>query len=102
MQFDVYRNPDRTVRDVEPFIVELQHDHLSHLTSVVTVPLMECPPSFQGTRLTPLVEFEGRRLVLKMFDPSAYWRQSLKNPVGSIADSRDAIVSAVDVLFTGV
>ena len=115
MQFDVYHNPDRAVRETEPYIVEPQHDHLSHLRSVVTIPLLERTAATQITRLTPTKkpdqvvplmgstsEFDGRKLVLKVYDPVAYHRHVLKNPIGSIGHSRDAIVAAVDVLITGV
>ncbi|MGK6321081.1 CcdB family protein [Sphingomonas sp. DT-204] len=96
-QFDVYRR-----KDDERLLVDCQSDFIGELATRFVIPLYEpgqiAPPI---TRLNPLLDFEGRRLILyPQFAFSV--RRSLLGPVlGSLSHEHDAIMGGIDMLLTG-
>jgi hypothetical protein len=52
-------------------------------------------------RLRPLVRYRDRDHVIAVDRLAAVARRSIDKPAGSVAAQRDAIIAAVDLLFTG-
>jgi toxin CcdB len=102
-QFDVHRNSDPRTCKRQPFIVDLQSDFLSDLQTRVVVPLTKAesfgPPI---KRLNPTFKIANRSLVLSTAELAGIDRRDLGESVGSLADSRDEIIAALDFLFTGI
>src|SRR5262245_7288735 len=102
-QFDIFRNPDRSERDTKPYLVVLQHNHMHLLPSLLVAPLVPAELTITMARLSPEAELEGRRFKLHIYDLATFSRRYFKAAaVGSLKAQRDAIVSALDMLFTGV
>src|ERR1700675_2875378 len=101
-QFDLFANPFPRSRERQPFLVALQSDLLVRsLDTVVVAPL---EPAASGTfvdRLNPRVDVEGQSFVLVAQELVTVRKSLLGNPRGSIASERDAIINALDLLFTG-
>jgi toxin CcdB len=101
-QFDVLANPFPRSRERQPFLVTLQGDLLVRsLDTVVVAPL---EPAASGTfvdRLNPRVEVEGRTFVLVAQELVTVRKSALGSAHGSVAGARDAIIAALDLLFTG-
>lgn len=102
-QLDVYPNPDPVSGRDLPYVVEIQSDLFSDLNSAMVIPL-GLPERMGGMpilRLNPCLQVEGQRLIALPQDMAAVPRRLLKKPVAHLANQRDALLSAIDMLFTG-
>jgi toxin CcdB len=94
-QFDVHQMTDG-------FVIDCQSDFLSHYDTRLVVPLL---PSATGPavakRFNPVFEIEGQQLVMYTQYAAAVQHRKLGRPIKSLADSRDKIVVAIDMLITG-
>ncbi len=100
-QFDVFKNPRG---GSYPLLVDLQADVLARLDTCVIVPVMTLKRygARPITRLNPTVKLEGTEYVLVFQEMAAIPRSSLGEPVASLRSRRDALIAAVDLLFTGI
>lgn len=101
-QFDVYPNPDPGRSSKRPYVVVLQHDHLSDLASVVVVPLVRAEGIVPIAGLMPGVSVEGELFYVVLPDMAATSRRHLKGAVANLGQFRDDLIKAVDRLFTGL
>jgi toxin CcdB len=84
------------------YVVDVQSELLDHLQTRVVIPLMpphRVPAAMDG--LHPRVTVAGEELILATQLLAAVPRRVLGRPVGSVADARDAIDRALDLLLTG-
>jgi len=101
-QFDVVANPFARSRERQPFLVTLQSDLLVRsLDTVVVAPLEPALSSTFADRLNPRVEVEGQPFVLVTQEFVTVRKSVLGNVRGTIAGERDAVIAALDLLFTG-
>ncbi len=101
-QFDVVANPFPRSRERQPFLVALQSDLLVRtLDTVVVAPLERAASGTFADRLNPRIEVEGQPLVLVAQELVTVRKSVLGNPRASIAGDRNAIIAALDLLFTG-
>lgn len=103
-QFDVYRNRHADSRDVVPYFLLVQHDQIETRALRVVVPLVPLSRvQLPMTRLNPIFEIEGDRLVLSTLEIAGISPSYLGDDiVTSLASRRDDIVAAVDFLVTGI
>jgi toxin CcdB len=96
---DVYPIPGR--RD-SGYVVDVQSDLLSSLTTRVVVPLLpEAEFPAAATRLNPIFEIGGQRHMLIVQSIATVPRRELRDVVASLKDSHDTILAAIDLLLTG-
>jgi toxin CcdB len=98
MRFDVYAIP----RGAVPYVVDVQSDFLSHLASRMIIPIIpadDLPKRIAD--LHPVLDINGGRHVLVTHQLTSISKRDLKNPVASLAQHRDEITRALDLLFTG-
>ncbi len=103
-QFDVYRNANPATRARIPYLLDVQSDLLDILATRVVVPLCK-PEVLKGKlaeRLNPLLEVEGRRMVMLTPELAGVSRKALGEPVGNLAHERASIIAALDLVFTGI
>jgi toxin CcdB len=100
-QFDVHRNPKS--RDF-PLLLEVQAAVLSRLSTRVVVPMAKV--SDWGVRpiarLNPTARVGGVEYLLVFQELAAIPADELGARVGSLAQRRAELVSALDLLFTGL
>jgi toxin CcdB len=102
-QFDVVANPDASESGHRPFLVNLQSDLVSQLTSTVVAPLVPRAQMRGAQHLNPIVIVNGGEFWLATHELFAMDRRILKvNPVANLAGDRDAIIAALDFVFTGI
>lgn len=85
------------------YLLDCQADILSHLNTRLVVPVR--PPDqapLAGHRLNPRFEIEGQPFVMVTQFASAVPVKMLKRSTASLAAEHDVIMSALDVLLTGV
>ena len=101
-QFDVVANPFPRSRGRQPYLVTLQSDLLLRtLDAVVIAPLEPAASGTFADRLNPPVTVDGRPFVLIAQELVTVRKNALGAPCGSVADARQAIIAALDLLFTG-
>jgi toxin CcdB len=101
-QFDIVANPFPGSRERQPFLVTLQSDLLMRsLDTVVVAPLEPAASGTFADRLNPCVEVDGQPFVLVAQELVTVRKSVLGTPRGSIAGARDAVIAALDLLFTG-
>jgi toxin CcdB len=100
-QFDVVDNPDPIEAEHRPYLVVLQSDLVSGLSSTVVAPLVARDKMKGAHRLNPIVPIEGREYWLATHELFAVDQRILRGKITTLADHRDAIIAALDFVFTG-
>ena len=101
-QFDIVANPFPRSRERQPFLVALQSDLLMrNLDTVVVAPLEPAASGTFADRLNPRIEVDGQAFVLMAQELVTVRKSVLGAPHASVAGARDAVIAALDLLFTG-
>ncbi|MFN7222964.1 MAG: CcdB family protein [Paracoccaceae bacterium] len=95
-QFDVFRLTSGLL------VVDLQTDLIGIDASRIVAPLREAGRYAAFPGLTPLVEVEGRQWIVRVQELAAVPGTELRQPVGTLAQSRDALKRALDILIDGI
>lgn len=104
MQYDVYPNPSPRMRDVYPYVVDVQSDLLKSLPTRMVMPLAltHLPPDSLPTRLCPMVLVQGARLMLVPFEAAPLDKRLLKKKLASLRERSHDIVAAMDAVVSGI
>ncbi|WP_116599043.1 CcdB family protein [Primorskyibacter marinus] len=95
-QFDVYRLSSGQL------VVDLQTDLIGIEASRIVAPLREEGRYAAFPVLTPKVVIDGTRWIVRVQELAAVPGAELRARVGSLAEDRDALKRALDVLIDGV
>jgi len=100
-QFDVHRNVGKQ-RDRIPFVVIAQSRLFDGYRRRVVIPLVRKAELSQipSPRLNPTFKVKGLAVVLHPLEIVSVAHEHLGERVGSLAEEADAIVAALDELFT--
>jgi toxin CcdB len=101
-QFDVVPNPDAADAAYRPFLVLLQSDLVSGLRSTVVAPLVGRDQMAGAQRMNPIFTVKGAEYWLATHELFPIERTMLKERIASLSDQHDAIMAALDFVFTGV
>jgi toxin CcdB len=103
-QFTVYRNPNPETRPVYPFLLDVQSDLVAGLGTRVVVPL--CLASAMKGKLvrtlTPVFEIDGRRYAMLTPQSPGVSIKQVGAKAADLAQHRDQIIAAMDLLITGI
>ena len=103
-QFTVHRNPNPDTQAAYPLLLDVQSDLMAELGTRVVVPL--CPASaMKGgliTTLTPVFEIEGKQYALFTPQLAGISIKQVGAKVTDLAQHRDEIMAALDLLITGI
>jgi toxin CcdB len=98
-QFDFHRYARKGAR--AKFLLDLQSDLLQALGTRVVAPIYEkAGGTIQG--LNPELELNNKTYFISMVEMAAVSRSELGERVGSLASRRGEIISAVDLIFSGI
>jgi toxin CcdB len=101
-QFDIVANPFPRSRERQPYLVVLQTDLLLRtLETVVVAPLEIAREGEFAEKLNPKVQVGDQSFALMTQELVAVRKNVLGKAEGSLAHDRDAIIAALDLLFTG-
>jgi len=102
-QFDVYANPNPETRDRFPYLLDVQDAFLDVLGTRVVVPLAPLTASARPIdRLNPVLDIEGVRFAASVPELAGVPKSMLGRPVTNVSPDREAIIAALDFLFTGI
>ncbi|TAJ80353.1 MAG: plasmid maintenance protein CcdB [Gallionellaceae bacterium] len=102
-QFDVYLNPNADMRDAIPFLLDVQAELLDRLTTRVVVPLVVAEEmTMPAKQLNPQFKIKGIAVVMSTSELAGVPIRALGDKVVSLKNKRDEIITALDMLFTGI
>jgi toxin CcdB len=102
-QYDVYANPSNSAAAGIPYVVVIQSDLLDALATRLTVPLALPDISIKApTVLCPVVTVKGKRLHALAHYAAPLPAKLLRRPVDNVAEQAIALVSAIDMVLSGV
>lgn len=104
MQFDVYKNRNASSSKRFPLLLDVQAELLEDLDTRVVVPLAARDDFAEKilTGLTPALKFKGKHFVAVTPHIAGIARRDLGESVGNLGHSRQELIAALDLLFTGV
>jgi toxin CcdB len=104
MQFDVFENPSPRMREVYPYVVDVQSDLLGALATRMVVPLAVTALASQNLprQLCPLISVNDKPLMLVPFEAAPLDKRLLKAEITSIRDRSHEIIAAMDAVLSGI
>lgn len=104
MQFDVYENPSPRMRDVYPYVVDVQSDLLGALATRMVVPLAITSLSAKDMprRMCPLIRVANQLLMLVPFEAAPLDKRLLRTEIESVRDRSHEIIEAMDAVLSGI
>lgn len=102
-QFDVYPNPSASAAQGIPYVVVVQSDLLDALATRMTIPLATVEFAKKSPdKLCPMVTVNGQSLRALAHYTAPLPTRSLRQAVGSLALQASTLISAMDVVVSGV
>ncbi|MBN2896921.1 MAG: CcdB family protein [Campylobacterales bacterium] len=98
-QFDVYRNSDPEGSDIFPYLLDIQVDLLSDLSTRVVVPLTASIKPIK--HLNPIFQIENKAYVMITQELAGVESSILGDYVVSLKERRSDILAAIDFMITG-
>ena len=102
-RFEVYPNPGSHA-NTTPYLLDIQNDLLDGLDSRMVIPLRSLAHFAKvklPTRLTPVLNIQGKDYLLETPKMGAVPQRILKSPVTSLSAEQARITAALDFLFQG-
>lgn len=103
-QFAVHRNRNPDTAADYPLLLDVQSGLVADLATRVVVPL--CPAAAMKDKLlktlTPVFEVEGEQYAMLTPQLAGIAKKQLGTQVADLAQRRDEIVAALDLLITGI
>lgn len=103
-QFTVHRNPNPDTKATYPLLLDVQSDLIADLSSQVVVPL--CPASAMKGKLIktlmPVFEIDGKQYAMLTPQLAGVSRKQVGTKVADLAQRRDEIIAALDLLIAGI
>ena len=103
-QFTVYKNENKSSKKAFPYFIDVQTDLLETLNSRIVIPLSPVKNIKKDavSGLCPVFEIEKDSFVLMTHELTSVPISNLKNAVTSLTNSRSEIISAIDLIITGI
>lgn len=103
-QWDVYANPSLKARADFPFLVDVQNNLLSGLSTRFVIPLAADAAAAPGLprRLSPAFEIKGLRVLAVPFEAGLVDSSVLRRPLVSLREQAHLLIDALDTVISGV
>lgn len=99
-RFDVYANADTLERQLIPYFLDVQNDHLLGLPTRIVVPLWTAESfPIRATDLNPGLVVLGKSVVMDTPALGAVPLSALRRPVDNLSTEQLSIQNALDTLF---
>lgn len=104
MQFDVFENPSPRMRDVYPYVIDVQSDLLSSLATRMVVPLAVTTLAEKDLprRLCPVITVNDKSLMLVPFEAAPLDKRLLRTEITSVRERSHEIIAAMDSVLSGI
>lgn len=98
-QFDVYRNTNPSSFGEIPYLINIQAELLSHLSTRMVIPLSSKAKALR--HLNPIFVIEGIEVVLMTQEMAGIEQSVLGEKVISLCEYRNEIIGAIDFMISG-
>jgi toxin CcdB len=99
-RFDIYPHPDTAMREVTPFLLDVQNNFIDHLQSRVVIPLRTAAAFGPTMRdLNPMFTISGQSVVLDTAALAAFPAGGLRKSIANLSVQSQDITAALDTLF---
>ena len=104
MQFSVFENPSPRMREVYPYVVDVQSDLLSALATRMVVPLAVTTLGAHELprRLCPVFTVNDKPLMLVPFEAAPLDKRLLRAEIASVQNRSQEIIAAMDAVLSGI
>ena len=104
MQFDVFENPSPRMRNLYPYVVDVQSDLLSALATRMVVPLAITTLATNDLprRLCPVITVNDKSLMLVPFEAAPLDKRLLRTEITSVRDRSHEIIASMDSVLSGI
>ncbi len=101
-QFDVYTNPNPETKQAIPYLLDVQAELLSNLTTRVVIPLYSVSTMNKAAKhLNPQFSIKRAKVVMSTAELAGVSLSSLGDKACSLKEHRNEIMAALDFLITG-
>lgn len=100
-QFQVYRNPRASKRDV-PFLLDIQSDFVKTPSRIVVPLIRKDRYGVLYGRLNPTMEVLGIAVVASVSDLAAIAASELQKPVADLSPHHCELIAAINFLMSGI
>ena len=102
-QFDIYQNPNPASKKKFPYLIDVQANLLSHLSTRIVIPLMLSSKIKHPIKhLMPHFSIEEISVTLITSELTTVSTRILNKKIDSLQHKRNEIIAAIDFLFTGI
>jgi len=103
-QFTLYKNENKNSKKAYPYFVNIQSDLLDDLNSRVVIPLspQKTLNNINAKKLCPIIEIDEGVFVLLTHQMTSIPYSALRKEVTSLENYRYDILTAIDLLLTGI
>ncbi|MDD5718031.1 MAG: CcdB family protein [Sulfuricurvum sp.] len=98
-QFDVYRNRNLLTSEEIPYLIDIQAELLSHLSTRVVIPFSSKAKALR--HLNPIFVIEGKEVVLMTQEMAGVEQMYLGERIISLSEYRSEIIAAIDFMISG-
>ncbi len=98
-QFDVYRNNNLLSSEEIPYLIDIQAELLSHLSTRLVIPLSCKAKALR--HLNPIFAIEDKEVVLMTQEMAGIEQMYLGERVISLDEYRSEIIAAIDFMISG-
>lgn len=103
-QFSVYRNPNPDTKAAFPLLLDVQSDLIADLGTRVVIPLAPAT-TIKGKlikTLIPVFDVDGKAYAMLTPQLAGISKKQVGAKVTDLAEHRDEIIAALDLLITGI
>jgi toxin CcdB len=101
-QFDVYPHPVEDMRDVQPYVVDIQSQLIRSPIACITIPLARlAADTLPMSRLNPRIQIGDEILVLDTLFISSFDSGELRRRVANLSNDAQTIWDALDFALHG-
>ncbi len=103
-QYTLYKNENKATKKTYPYFVNVQSDLLNELNSRIVIPLspLKSLENTNAKKLCPIIDIEEGCFVLLTHQLTSVPKSILKKEATSLGMFRHEILSAIDLLLTGI
>lgn len=103
-QFFAYKNPNPATRKHYPYLLDIQSELLSELSTTVVIPLVpvKTAATMRLSRLNPTLDINGESCIAMTQELAGIERQHLGAEACDLSHYRAEIIAAVDFMFAGI
>jgi len=100
----LYRNEDENSNESYPYFVDIQNALLSDLNTRLVIPLSSHSTlkNTDAKKLCPVITIEEKSFVLLTHQMTSVPKSILRTKVISLKDFRYEIISAIDMIISGI